>query len=735
MTTEASLQIYFQEADEMLEQMESLLLKFDKGEVEDEAESLNAIFRAAHTIKGSASIFNLNDIVGFTHVAENVLDGLRAGKNVLDERLISILLLCCDHIAILLEHAKHQNSDNQDTPEHKVILERGQVLIDQLEEYIEDSEEKPDTQNSTENDNPTGHNDLKTRTETDGQSHLERVVNEVENDDWHIIVRFGENTFRDGMDPLSFILFLEKLGSVTQIRPLIENIPNKDLFDPESCYLGFEIQFLSKAKKQEIEDVFEFMKEDGYLHILPPNSALSDYLDEILIECGALTQFELEAALNKQSQIEDKQPLSEMLAEENVILSPVLEAASIKQNKVCESVTREQKCIRVDADKLDILINYVGELVTASASTVLQADLIGDSQMIESVTLLNNLLEEVRDAALKLRMVPIGASFTKFQRVVRDTAKELGKDVDLIIKGAETELDKAVVEKIGDPLMHLVRNSLDHGIETPEIRQRKGKPSKGELTLNAYHDSGNIIIEVSDDGKGLDPEVLFRKAIEKGLINEDAQLSRMEKLNLIFEPGFSTATQVTNISGRGVGMDVVKRNITELRGRIDIESVHDKGTTIRIVLPLTLAIIDGFMIGVGQDTFVVPLDLIQECVDLDDYYLKKNEQLSYINLRGEVLPLVNLREHFDLIGTQPSRQSVVVVKVNGLQGGLIVDRLMGEFQTVIKPLGKVFERVTGLSGSTILGTGKVALILDIQGLIRSLSKTSPETLGRYVEKV
>ncbi len=745
MPNEASLQIYYQEANEMLEQMESLLLQFDNGEIEDEVESLNAIFRAAHTIKGSASIFNLDDIVAFTHVAESVLDGLRSGKTTLGEHLISLLLLCCDHIAILLEDSKHLDKDSHDPDKHELIINKSQELIEQLEHYIKNKE--TDGQFVDENADHK-HYELEPSSFRGAQSQLERVVNEVENDDWHIIVRFGENTFRDGMDPLSFILFLEKLGSITLIRPLIENVPDIKLFNPESCYLGFEIQFHSEGSKQEIEDVFEFMKEDGYLHIISPNSALDEYLDiiqslpdvdlrlgEILIECGALTKYELETALNTQNQTEDKQPLGEILAEENALLSPVLEAALIKQNKVRESVTREQKSIRVDADKLDVLINYVGELVTASASTVMQADLIGDSRMIESVTLLNDLLEEVRDAALKLRMVPIGATFTKFQRVVRDTAKELGKDVDLVIKGADTELDKAVVEKIGDPLMHLVRNALDHGVEPPACRQQKGKFLKGKLTLNAYHDSGNIVIEVGDNGKGLDPEMLYRKAIEKGLINEEAQLSRLEKLNLIFEPGFSTAAEVTNISGRGVGMDVVKRNITELRGRIDIESVPDEGTTIRIVLPLTLAIIDGFMIAVAQETFIVPLDLIQECVDLDDHYLKKNEQLTYINLRGDVLPLINLREHFSLPGPKPSRQSVVVVKANGVQGGLIVDRLMGEFQTVIKPLGKVFERVTGLSGSTILGTGKVALILDIQGLIRSLTQTFPEAIGKYDEKV
>lgn len=735
MSMEAALQTFFIEAREMLAQKESLLLGFENEEIDNEMESLNAIFRAAHTIKGSAGIFNLDEIVAFTHVVENVLDKLRERELKLHSELISLLLECCDHTSILLDNAEQGGNTHFSEAERTNLTDSQRQLLFELNNYLQSSAE-PDsispTEDFTEAGLPANASSGSSGPERTGQ--FERFSSEVDHDDWHILLIFGENTFRDGMDPASFITFLEKTGQVKDIWPLIDAFPalELDLFDAEFCYLGFEIRFSSTASKQEIEDVFEFMREDGSLHLIPPNSVLRDYLEiidlmpdvdlrlgEILSECGALTKSELEESLKRQSDTETTQPLGEILLESKACPSEVLEAALQKQNKVRDNVTREQKTLRIDAEKLDTLINYVGELVTAGAGTVLQAELLGNSQMLESVMLLNNLLEDVRDVALKLRMVPIGETFTRFKRVVRDTAKELGKDVELIIKGAETELDKTVVEKIGDPLMHLVRNALDHGIESADVRLKQGKPAKGSLTLNAYHDSGNIVIEVRDDGKGLDPDILRQKAVEKGLIAEDAQLSRHEIFNLIFEPGFSTATTVSNISGRGVGMDVVKRNITELRGRIDIHSDLGAGTTLRIMLPLTLAIIDGFLVEVANQAFVIPLEQIQECVEFSNNSYFEGEE-AYVSLRGEVLPIINLRQHFELQDASSKRQSLVVVRSGEYRGGLLVDRLMGEFQAVIKPLGKVFEHVEGLSGSTILGSGKVALILNVPGLIQQM---------------
>jgi two-component system chemotaxis sensor kinase CheA len=298
---------------------------------------------------------------------------------------------------------------------------------------------------------------------------------------------------------------------------------------------------------------------------------------------------------------------------------------------------------------------------------------------------------------------------------VRDVSKEMGKDIDLVITGAETELDKTVVEKISDPLMHLVRNAIDHGIEPKSVRLATGKTEKGTLRLNAFHESGSIVIEVGDDGGGLNKERILAKAVEKGLVAEGADLSDQEIYKLIFEAGFSTAEQVTNISGRGVGMDVVRRNIEALRGSVHIDSTPGQGTMLAIRLPLTLAIIDGFLTGVGDSAYVVPLDLVEECIELTSEAASRD----YLNLRGEVLPFVRLGEQFGAIGrsTTRRRQSVVVVRYAGQRAGLVVDDLMGEFQTVIKPLGPVFSQLKGIAGSTILGSGDVALILDVPNLI------------------
>jgi two-component system chemotaxis sensor kinase CheA len=380
--------------------------------------------------------------------------------------------------------------------------------------------------------------------------------------------------------------------------------------------------------------------------------------------------------------------------------------------------------IRVQADKLDQLIDLVGEMVIAGAGANLLAQRSGQSDLMESTSVLLRLVEDIRDSALQLRMVQIGETFNRFNRVVRDSSREMGKNIDLVITGAETELDKSVVEKLGDPLMHLVRNAIDHGIEPGGLREQRGKPSTGTLQLNAYHDSGNIVIEVIDDGNGLPKDKIRQKAIDKGLIDANGNHSEQEILNLIFEPGFSTADKVTNISGRGVGMDVVRRNIQALRGSIDVSTVDGEGSTFTIRLPLTLAIIDGFLTGVGKTSYVVPLDSVVECIELTDGLDHRN----YLNLRGEVLPFVRLRELFAIGGRAPTRQNVVIVQYAGQKAGLVVDELLGEFQTVIKPLGVLFKNIRGIGGSTILGSGEVALILDVAALVERASTIESEHL-------
>jgi two-component system chemotaxis sensor kinase CheA len=358
----------------------------------------------------------------------------------------------------------------------------------------------------------------------------------------------------------------------------------------------------------------------------------------------------------------------------------------------------------------------VGELIIAGASTSVVARRAQIPELLECTSTLSGLVEEVRDSALQLRMVKIGATFNRFQRVVHDVSRELGKDIRLAVNGEDAELDKTVVEKIGDPLTHLVRNAMDHGIEPAELRVARGKPAHGTVSLNAYHDSGSIVIEVSDDGGGLKRERILAKGVERGLVEPGRILSDKEIFNLIFEPGFSTAEQVTNLSGRGVGMDVVKRNIVALRGSVEIASREGTGTTVTVRLPLTLAIINGFQVGVGKSVFVIPMDMVEECIEFHE-----QPDCDWVDLRGQPLPYVRLREHFGLAGAPARRRSIVVVRYGSRRAGLVVDHLLGEFQTVIKPLGKVFAGARFLSGSSILGNGDVALILDMAALFTSFS--------------
>ncbi|RJG01197.1 chemotaxis protein CheA [Noviherbaspirillum sedimenti] len=716
MNLDSALQTFIVESRELLEEMENALLTVEQTQARDE--TVNAIFRAAHTIKGSAGLFSLDHIVAFTHVVESVLDQVRDGRIEVVDDLIVLLLSCSDHIGALIDAVESKPIGTDEA-----TAQRGVALVAQLRGFgagIQPQAELPA--------------ELSVVAAPPAAETFERIDGAAgEPDQWHISLRFGGDVLRNGMDPLSFIRYLGTLGRITGIVTLPDAAPGLEELDPEYCYLGFEIAFASDADKSAIENVFEFVRDDCHIRILPPNSRIAEYirlirelpeenarLGEILVRCGTLTQNELDATLDAQSaQPGDApaQPIGAILVEQGMVQPAVVEAALAKQKHVKELKAQENSSIRVDADKLDQLINLVGELIIAAASANLVARRAQNNELQESTSTLSHLVEEVRDSALQLRMVKIGATFNRFQRVVHDVSRETGKSIELSVSGEETELDKTVVEKIADPLTHLVRNAIDHGIEAADARIARGKPAQGSVKLNAYHDSGCIVIEVSDDGGGLRHDKILEKAIERGLIEPGRNLADAEIYNLIFEPGFSTADQVTNLSGRGVGMDVVKRNIAALRGSVEVSSVEGAGTTVTVRLPLTLAIIDGFLVGLGKSVFVIPLDMIEECVEFS-----AEPGHDYTNLRGEVLPFIRLRELFKVEGAAGRRQSIVVLKHAGRKAGLVVDNLLGEFQTVIKPLGTLFNRVDCISGSSILGTGEVALILDVTALFRTIEE-------------
>lgn len=670
---------FIAESRELLDAMEDALLRLEKAP--DDVEALNAVFRAAHTIKGSAGIFEFQEIVEFTHVMESVLADVRAGDVRVDATLIALLLSCGDHCSALIACLP-----SADPEPSKALRDNGHTLATQLEAYFSPSVEGAAKAAGT---------------GTDPASTL--PVAAAWNK-WHLSLQFGTDVLRNGMDPMSFIRYLGTVGELDAVTTRFDAMPDAQSMDPESCYVGIEIDFRGAADREALEKVFEFVRDDCTLSITPGAGAM---------EASPATVDEAkEASLAILNETKEASPA---IVDEAKTAPPIVFE---RPSNAGDRKALDGNFVRVRAEKLDELITLIGELVIAGAGTRLLAQRTGLSDLIESTVNSEALVGQIRDGALKLRMVPIGETFTRFNRVVRDLGQELGKDVELVLTGADTELDKSMIEKVSDPLMHLVRNALDHGLESPEARRNKGKPPQGRLALNAYHDAGNIVIEVADDGAGLDRDRILARAVERGLAAAGAELDDAAIHRLVMEPGFSTAAAVTNVSGRGMGMDVVRRNIEAMRGSVTIESVAGVGTTVAIRLPLTLAIIDGFLVGVGRSTYVVPLDMVVECMELTTEERAAIRGRSFINLRDKVLPLLRLRDAFEVPGEAGRRENIVVVHCAGHQAGLVVDALQGEFQTVIKPLGRIFEHLGGISGSTILGSGEVALILDVQVLVQ-----------------
>jgi two-component system chemotaxis sensor kinase CheA len=709
MSKDPALETFIAESAELLGSMEGVLLRCEEGTAD--SESINEIFRAAHTIKGSAGLFGLDAIVAFTHVVESVLDQARTGKTPVNAAAAAALLDCVDHIAKLVDTTV---GGDEATP---ALLEAGTVVLERLTSATGYSVAGPVKATNAANSAAQPVTDARTGPRAAADS-------------WHISVRFGADVLKNGMDPLSFIRYLTTFGTITGLQTVDDGLPAQEKFDAECCYLGLELGFKTDAAQSRIESAFEFVRDDCQLRILPPHSPLADFAvllggaaegdprsGERLVRCGTLTAEELSACLGGG----DSPSSGAVSARVQVPVTgnapaPPHEPRAPKNGKVSDG-----RSIRVDGDKLDKLIDWIGELIIAGASTASIARQAGLPVLQESAMQLAHIVGEIRDQALKLRMVQIGSTFSRFARVVRDIGRETGKDIALEVTGAETELDRTLVEGIADPLTHLVRNAIDHGIEMPDIREARGKPASGTVRLHAHHDAGSVVIEVADDGGGLKRERIVQKATERGLITDGQSLTDDQIYALIFEPGFSTADQVTNLSGRGVGMDVVKRNITALRGTVEIQSTEGKGTRVYIRLPLTLAIIDGFQVGVGHSHFVIPLDLVEECVEIvAPATLEAEPVAGHISLHGTVLPLIRLRDMFEIKHKAGRRQSVIVVRNAGKRVGIVVDDLLGELQAVIKPLSKLFNQLQGIGGSTILGTGKVALILDIPGLVQRM---------------
>ncbi|MFT5085648.1 MAG: two-component system chemotaxis sensor kinase CheA, partial [Lentisphaeria bacterium] len=586
---EEGLQVFVEESKELLELAEQTLLQLEYSP--ENTDLIGELFRSIHTIKGSAGIFGFEHVVAFTHVAESVMGRARDGEVSLSKGLISTLLDARDHIGTLLEAAL------SDTDLSAEAATRGEQLLLSLKQYLSEATQVEIAEGEV---NSYLVPEVVVSEEEVITNKAEKLSAEkhVASDCWHISLRFSQNVLQGGMDPSSFFRYLTTVGDIITMTTIEDRLPDFVEMDPEGCYLGFEIDLKSAATKEEIAAVFEFIEDDCTLHILPPNSALSRYrkligelpeekfyLGEILVHSGALTLRELLEVLalqdtmrqdlitdDSEENTEDDNSsqsvptLGEIAVEKGMVSASIVDVALEKQQQVKTAQLQQQQTIRVSPQKLGNLIDLVGELVIASAHIKVQAKHNGDDTLIESGENMEWLVDQIRSISLGLRMVQIGDTFNRYKRIVRDLSKGLNKDIDFKLEGGDTELDKTVVEKIADPLMHMVRNSIDHGIETPDVRREKGKPETATLLLRAYHESGSVSIEISDDGRGLDRDKILAKAGQNGLIKGDKILSDKEVYRLIFEPGFSTAEQVSNISGRGVGLDVVRRNVEALRG-------------------------------------------------------------------------------------------------------------------------------------------------------------------------
>jgi two-component system chemotaxis sensor kinase CheA len=709
MEMEQALVAFVAEARELLGRMESVLLACERSG--PEPDTVSELFRSAHTIKGSAGLFGLDDIVAFTHVVETSLDRVRSGSLELSAPLVAVLLECADHLGALID-----GIGGSGLPDAAPAARMAEALITRLEAIC-------GSVGGVKSQAPARSN------AEDSPAHVSAGA-DTSGDTWHLSLRFGPDVLRNGMDPVACIRYLRSFGEITGVQIVSTALPDPDSMDPECCYLGFEVAFRSQADKARIESAFDFVREGSRIRILPPRSRAADYVEllhsqsdgdarlgELLVRCGTLTSRELAEALEAQrlDRSGSPPPLGEVLIERRVVQAPVVEAALAKQAQKSQPRPSgaDSNSLRIEAGKLDQLIELIAQLTVCGAAVDLLAGRAGITELREAGSRFGRLVEDVRASALQLRMVPIGTAFARFQRIVRDLSKELGKEISLEVSGAETELDKVLIEQINDPLLHLVRNAMDHGIETAQVRLERGKPARGLLHLAALRDAGSIVIEVRDDGAGINRSRVLAKARQQGLVPADETPPENEILSLILQPGFSTVEVVTNLSGRGVGMDVVKRNIEQLRGSLEIESQEGCGTTFRIRLPLTLAIIDGFLLRVGGVSYVVPLELVEECVELDAAAATG----GYLSLRGQPLPLLPLYETFGHSGPRTRRRGIIVARWGGRRVGLVVDELLGKLQTVIKPLSPLFESLRGVTGSTVLGDDTIALILDVPGLL------------------
>ncbi|MDR1397105.1 MAG: chemotaxis protein CheA [Desulfarculales bacterium] len=676
------LNIFYDESAEIIDTLEKGLVELEGS---DDPEEINAVFRAAHTLKGNAGIVGFSDLVDLTHLMEGLLDKMRAGVFQPDAANVGLLLSGVDALKVLIHG--YIAGDPPQRPQDLMEL-----MAQRLGEEVPHSFPGDDQKNRTDQSG--------TEQELSGQ--------------FHISLRLSREVLGTGSDPLQLFLELEEMGSFSRVECHIEELPHIEDLAVDGLYLYWDIWMNSQRDQDEISEVFVFLQDRAEVNVekaegkTETDSAAAPDVTEVKAPPGAVPAPPPRAdEKNGRPENRPAGPGGEKPAPPPAPKAPAHPAAS------------SAATIRVETDKLDKLVNLVGELVIGAARVNQIAGMIHSQELSSAVESLGHISRDLQEQVMRVRMIAVEGTFSRFQRVVRDLAAELGKKIRLQMSGTETELDKNVIEQIADPLKHLIRNSADHGLETPQERLAAGKPEQGTIWLKAYQQEGKIIIEVADDGAGINREKVMKKAAEKGWVTADSQISDSEVFAFMFQPGFSTADKVSEVSGRGVGLDVVRQNIESLRGSVEVESKHGQGTTFRIKLPLTLAIIDGMTVSVGKEIITIPLLSIVESLrpTTSDLIVVENKG-ELVSVRGEFLPLVRLYKvfGFETERTDATAALVVIIESIGRRFGMMVDDILGEQQAVIKSLEHNYQKVQGITGATILGDGRVSLILDIHGL-------------------
>ncbi len=675
------------ESKELLDELEASLLELER--YPSDSESIGRVFRAMHTIKGLAASFGFEDISAFSHEVENVFALVRNGQVPVDRELIDLTLKARDWISAVMEKTGEEAESEK------------AVLTDAFRRI------------STCDDGAKGQGGLEADA-ANAKSCGKQIV-------YWLRFRPSPDIFITGPDPRALLGELGRLGECSIIAHLDE-IPDLESINPEKCYTYWDILLTTRHEIRAVRDVFIFVEDSSEVTIdvlYESNGSAHDptgrMLGQILVERGDLTPEDVELCLSKQKRLGEI-AIDEGLISRSHVESALLEQETVRGARPVSKGIEADSVLRVPSEKLDKLVDLVGELVTASARLTRMTGSNHDSPFAPVAEEIERLTDELRDTTMNIRMVPIGETFGRFKRLVRDLSSELGKEVEFITTGEETELDKTVIGKLGDPLMHIIRNCLDHGIELPDVREAAGKGRKGLVVLTAVHSMDSVVITIQDDGAGLDPEAIRAVAVARGLINPDAELSEKELISLIFAPGFSTAKKVTDVSGRGVGMDVVKRAIDGLRGTIEISSRRGAGTVLSIRLPLTLAIIESLLVKIGEGSFILPLSMVEECVE---HLWGETGTTRLAHVRGSLIPYIPLRDRFAVDDEPPDVQQIVIVRVDDDRIGLVVDEVVGEHQAVIKSLGRACRDIRGVSGATILGDGTVALILDVAAITAS----------------